>query len=96
MAFDIASIDEIVHGKVRLGVMATLAEAGSASFSVLKTKLGVTQGNLSIHLGKLERAGYIAIDKRFEGKKPLTLVRITPTGRNAFADYLDAIARLVA
>ena len=93
--FDIESLDEVIHGRVRLGVMAYLTASNDAGFGQLKAALGVTDGNLSVHLTKLEEAGYVTIDKRFEGKKPLTTVRITPQGRAAFARYLEAIQALV-
>jgi DNA-binding MarR family transcriptional regulator len=94
-AFDIAGIDDIIHGRMRLGIMAYLAGAEIADFNELKRLLQATQGNLSIHLRKLEEAGYIAIDKSFLGRKPLTRARITPAGQRAFALYLDAIGKLV-
>ena len=94
-AFDIGRIDDVIHGRMRLGIMAYLADAGAADFNELKRALDATQGNLSIHLRKLEDAGYIAIDKSFLGRKPLTRARLTATGRAAFARYLDAIAELV-
>lgn len=93
--FDIAGIDEVIHGRLRLGVMAFLSGAGSAEFNTLKARLQATDGNLSVHLRKLEEAGYVAIDKRFAGKKPLTTVSLTDTGRAAFIRYLDAMAKLV-
>jgi DNA-binding MarR family transcriptional regulator len=93
--FDIAAIDDVIHGRVRLGVMAYLSSAGSADFSTLKAKLSITDGNLSVHVSKLEEAGYVAIDKRFVGKKPQTTISITPAGRAAFAAYLNAISKLV-
>jgi DNA-binding MarR family transcriptional regulator len=93
--FDIGRIDEVIHGRMRLGIMAYLADAEVADFNELKRVLEATQGNLSIHLRKLEDAGYIAIDKSFLGRKPLTRARITEAGRRAFADYLDAMAGLV-
>jgi len=94
-SFDINSIDEVIHGRLRLGIMAYLADAESADFIELKQILDATQGNLSVQLRKLEEAGYVAIDKSFVGRKPLTRVRITPEGRQAFSRYLDAIARLL-
>ena len=94
--FDIGGIDDVIHGRVRLGIMAYLADAEVADFTALKEALQATQGNLSIHLRKLEEAGYIAIDKSFLNRKPLTRARMTPKGRVAFADYLDAIAKLVS
>ena len=93
--FDIGGLDEVVHGRLRLGVMAFLAGAGSADFNALKSRLQATDGNLSVHLRKLEEAGYVAIAKTFAGKKPLTTVTLTPAGRAAFIGYLDAMARLV-
>ncbi|HYD87927.1 MAG TPA: transcriptional regulator [Vitreimonas sp.] len=94
-SFDIGKLDDVIHGRVRLGVMAYLAEAEVADFTELKTLLDVTQGNLSVHLRKLEEAGYVSIDKSFLDRKPLTRVRMTDAGRQAFAAYLEAIAKLV-
>lgn len=93
--FDIGKLDDVIHGRVRLGVMAYLADAEAADFTELKTLLDVTQGNLSVHLRKLEEAGYVSIDKSFLGRKPLTRVRMTAQGRAAFAAYLEAIGKLV-
>ena len=93
--FDIAGIDEVIHGRLRLGVMAFLAGAGSADFNALKARLQATDGNLSVHLRKLQEAGYVAIDKSFAGRKPLTTISLTEAGRAAFIAYLDAMARLV-
>ena len=94
-AFDIGKIDDVIHGRLRLGVMAYLADAEVASFNELKAALDTTQGNLSIQLRKLEDAGYVAIDKSFLNRKPLTRARITPQGRAAFSIYLEAIGRLI-
>jgi DNA-binding MarR family transcriptional regulator len=94
-AFDIGRLDDVIHGRMRLGIMAYLANAEVADFNALKAALEATQGNLSIHLRKLEEAGYIAIEKSFLGRKPLTRARLTDAGRRAFAAYLDAIARLL-
>ena len=93
--FDIDQIDEVIHGRLRLGVMAFLSSAGTAEFTDLRNRLQATDGNLSVHLRKLEEAGYVTIDKRFSGRKPLTTVSLTEAGRAAFVGYLDAIGRLV-
>ena len=93
--FDIGKLDEVIHGRLRLGVMAYLADNEVADFTELKTVLEATQGNLSVHLRKLEEAGYVAIDKSFVGRKPLTRVRLTEPGRAAFGNYLKAMGRLV-
>ncbi len=94
-AFDIGRIDDVIHGRLRLGIMAYLANSEVADFNELKNVLQATQGNLSIHLRKLEEAGYIAIDKSFLNRKPLTRARITAAGRKAFAGYLEAMAKLI-
>jgi DNA-binding MarR family transcriptional regulator len=94
-AFDIGQIDDVIHGRMRLGIMAYLADAEAADFNELKGLLQATQGNLSIHLRKLEDAGYIAIEKSFLNRKPLTRARITPAGRAAFAAYLEALSKLI-
>jgi DNA-binding HxlR family transcriptional regulator len=94
-AFDINRIDEVIHGRVRLGIMAVLSGVDSADFNTLKARLQTTDGNLSVHLRKLEEAGFVAVNKRFEGRKPLTEATMTPTGRKAFVAYLDAMQGLV-
>lgn len=93
--FDIDAIDEVIHGRVRLGAMAFLSTAEVADFNEIKRRLATTDGNLSVHLRKLEEAGYVAIAKSFIGRKPLTQVTLTDAGREAFTAYLDAIAKLV-
>src|SRR5688572_32957459 len=92
---DLGRIDEVIHGRMRLGLMVYLADVGAADFTELKTVLEATQGNLSVHLKKLDDAGYVAIDKSFRDNKPLTRVSITPDGRRAFGAYLEAIAGLI-
>ena len=93
--FDIEGIDEVIHGRVRLGVMAYLSGAGSADFNTLKARLQATDGNLSAHLRKLEDAGFVKVEKAFVNRKPLTTLTLTDNGRKAFAAYLDAISKLV-
>ena len=92
--FSISGIDEVIHGRVRLGVMAYLMAAGVADFNTLKAKLETTDGTLSVHLRKLEEAGYVAIEKSFRNRRPLTEARLTPEGEAAFRGYLEAIGRL--
>lgn len=92
--FDIGGLDEVIHGRLRLGVMAYLIGREAADFNELKARLRATDGNLSAHLRKLEAAGYVAIDKSFLDRKPLTRARLTETGRDAFVHYLDAIGKL--
>ena len=93
--FNIDAIDEVIHGRVRLGIMAFLSGADSAEFSTLKQRLQLTDGNLSVHLRKLEDAGYVEVIKQFVGRKPQTQARITKAGRTAFTKYLQAMSALV-
>ncbi len=92
---DLGRIDEVIHGRLRLGIMVYLADADTADFTELKTVLEATQGNLSVHLKKLEEAGYVAIAKSFKDNKPLTRVSITAQGRKAFGAYLEALGGLI-
>lgn len=94
-AFDIDDIDAVIHGRIRLGIMAYLAQSEVADFNELKRALKATQGNLSIHLTKLEEAGYVEIEKGYVGRKPRTRIRVTPTGRKALSRYLQGINRLL-
>lgn len=94
--FETADLDGTIHGKVRLGIMAYLASVGSASFTDLREKTSSTDGNLSTHLSKLEKAEYVRIDKRFAGRKPLTTITLTRTGRTAWIEYLTRMQVLLA
>lgn len=95
MSTGIDRIDDVIHGRLRLGIMVYLADAEVADFNELKRALEATQGNLSVHLRKLEDAGYVGIEKGYVGRKGLTRIRITPAGRAAFAQYVEALAALI-
>lgn len=90
--FDHQKIDEIIHSRIRLSIMAALATVDEMDFTSLLNEVNTTKGNLSVHLTKLEESGYIKIEKKFAGKKPLTLCRITRLGSNAFNEYLEMVA----
>jgi DNA-binding MarR family transcriptional regulator len=92
---DLGRIDDVIHGRMRLGIMVYLADAETADFTELKTALEATQGNLSVHLKKLEEAGFVTITKSFHNNKSLTRVAITGEGRTAFGAYLEALAGLI-
>ena len=94
-SLDIGRLDEVIHGRLRLGVMAYLANAEVADFNELKDVLEVTQGNLSVQLRKLEDARYVEIEKGYLGRRPRTQVRITAVGRAAFAAYLEELGKLI-
>jgi DNA-binding transcriptional ArsR family regulator len=82
----LAGLDRVIHEPSRLLILTVLYSVAEADFLHLK-KWGFTQGNLSSHLGKLERAGYVALTKKFKGKYPLTICSLTRKGREAFVDY---------
>lgn len=95
-AFDHSTLDDVIHGRLRLGIMAYLSTVSPATFLELKAKTNATDGNLSAHLSKLEDAGYVRIDKAFEGKKPVTRAELTDKGRAAWIAYLDRLKALLA
>ena len=90
-----AEFDEIIHSKIRLMVMSILMTTESAQFTYLREVTQSTDGNLSVHLKKLEDAGYIAVRKRFEKRKPRTVCAITPKGRKAFERYVDSLEKII-
>lgn len=93
--YDYREIDDIIHGRVRLSVMAYLSGAGVADFNELKAKVGGTDGNLSVHIRKLEEAGYIAVEKTFIGRKPQTRCSLTGKGRAAWIAYIARMEDLM-
>lgn len=95
MSHPVNGLDDTVHQRVRLGVLAVLDEAKRADFSYLREALSLTDGNLSRHLGVLEVADYVRIDKVFEGKKPRTWVTATPKGRRAFKAEVESLRALI-
>ncbi|MDZ4776747.1 MAG: transcriptional regulator [Alphaproteobacteria bacterium] len=95
-SFDHTELDDVIHGRLRLGVMAYLSTASPATFLELKAKVNATDGNLSAHLSKLEEAGYVRIEKQFEGKKPVTRAHLTEAGRDAWIAYLDRLKAMLS
>jgi DNA-binding MarR family transcriptional regulator len=83
----LGGIDRLVHEPARLAVMALLYVVDGADFIFLMNQTGLTWGNLSAHMSKLEEAGYLAVEKAFKGKRPNTMLRLTPKGREAFQAY---------
>lgn len=87
----LAEIDRTIHEPARLMVVALLAAVEEADFRYLHQATGLTKGNLSVHLSKLEAAGYITIEKTFRGKYPLTICRLTEQGRDVLNNYREVI-----
>ena len=83
----LSSIDKVIHEPARLSIMTRLYVVESADFLFMMRQTGLTFGNLSAHMSKLEEAGYIDIIKEFVGKKPHTMLKLTNKGRKAFDDY---------
>jgi DNA-binding MarR family transcriptional regulator len=92
--FDHNAIDDVIHGRIRLGAVAYLSAVESALFSELRDKVGATDGNLSAHLRKLEDAGYVRADKSFVNRKPQTRLSLTEAGRKAWAAWLTQMEAL--
>lgn len=84
-------LNPLLHSELRLGIMSILISVDNADFVYLRTKTGATAGNLSVQIDKLQKAGYITIEKGFNGKMPRTTCRVTDTGREAFREYVECI-----
>ena len=91
----VEDLDPVLHEPGRLAIVSVLAAAPKQTFTELRDALGMTDGNLSVHLQKLEEKGYVAIDKRFVGRRPQTSVKLTAPGRGAFTRYLDHLEVIV-
>jgi DNA-binding MarR family transcriptional regulator len=88
-------LDEVVHQRTRLGILAVLAEGAKVQFGFLRDALTLTDGNLSRHLTILEEAGFVAIQKGYEGKRPRTWIKITRSGRRALAEEIAVLKAIV-
>lgn len=88
-------LDNLIHERMRLGIVSALAANESLTFSELKEMLKTTDGNISVHARKLEEADYITCTKSFEGRIPKTEYRLTPAGRRALERYLDHMEALI-
>lgn len=95
MTHPIGLLDDVIHQRVRLGIMAVLAEADEAEFTFLKEQLDLTDGNLNRHLQVLEDAGYTTRKRSRSGGRPRTWIRATKSGREALADHLETLQRLI-
>jgi DNA-binding MarR family transcriptional regulator len=95
IALNLKEIDRLIHEPARFSVMALLYVVDSADFIFLRNQTGLTWGNLSAHLSKLEEAGYIEVEKSFKGKRPNTELRLTAAGRQAFQAYRSRLQQLL-
>lgn len=92
---DFKDLDPLLHSQLRLAVMSLLVSVKSAEFVYIKEKTNATAGNLSVQIDKLSTAGYIEVEKTFNGKKPLTTCKITKKGLQAFEDYVNALQQYI-
>jgi len=89
--FDYQQIDNFIHSRIRLAIMAVLASVEEMDFVAIKEAVNTTDGNLSVHLKKLEENGYIKIEKKFVNNKPLTSCSLTEMGEKAFQEYITTV-----
>jgi len=88
-------LNPLLHSELRLAVMSILLATESADFVYIRTETGATAGNLSVQLDKLQRAGYITIEKGFNGKLPRTTCSMTSEGREAMREYVEALKEYI-
>jgi len=89
--FDHQQLDEFLHSRIRLAIMSILATVNEMDFNLLKKEINTTDGNLSIHLKKLEERKYVSIKKGYSGRKPLTTASITNEGLSALENYFKTL-----
>ena len=88
-------LDPLIHERLRLGILSALVVQESLSFTELRDLLRTTDGNLSVQARRLELAGYVVCDKKFEGRKPKSTYRLSPAGRIALEEYLETLSGLL-
>lgn len=91
----LAEVDRIIHEPARLMIVAILSAVDSADFLYLQRETGLTKGNLSAHISRLEEAGYLAVEKTYRGKIPLTICRLTEAGKKAYENYRQQLKPFV-
>lgn len=92
---DLPELNPVIHGKLRLAVLSLLSTVEEAEFTWLRARTNATDGNLGAQLLKLEEAGYVAVEKKFVLRKPQTIYRMTPAGRQALIEYVQALKQLL-
>lgn len=91
----VAEVDRVVHEPARLTILAYLYVVEAADYTFLLRQTGLTWGNLSAHIAKLEQAGYVEVLKQFIGKKPNSMLKLTDAGRQAFRSYRESMRRIL-
>ena len=93
--YDYKQIDSIFHSRIRLAITSMLYHDGIADFNSLKKNIGATDGNLTTHLKKMEDCGYLSVEKKFVGRKPLSIYQLTDKGKMAFEEYIKKLELLL-
>lgn len=93
--YNYQQIDDLIHSRIRLAIMSVLISLDDAEFNFIKKQVNATDGNLSVHLRKLEEAGYINVKKEFEGRKPISRYNLTEKGRTSFETYINKLEELI-
>ncbi len=88
-------LDELLHSRIRLAVVSLLVTVEEMDFTLLRDRVGATDGNMNAHLKKLEEAGYVAVKKKFVERKPVTRYRLTPKGRESFKRYVETLEEFI-
>lgn len=91
----VTTLDRLIHEPARLLIVTILSSAASADFLFLQRETGLTKGNLSAHLSKLDEAGYVKIEKTFKGKMPLTVCKLTTAGQKAYMQYRQQLQEFI-
>ena len=95
MDYNYHDIDDVIHSRIRTAIMAVLISVDEAEFTFIRDKINATDGNLSVHLRKLEENKYVSVVKEFVDRKPVTRYKLTATGRKAFEDYIKKLESLI-
>jgi len=93
--YDYQAIDDLIHSRIRLAIMSILLVGEDAEFNFIKKKINATDGNLSVHLRKLDEAKYISVKKEFIDRKPVSKYSLTELGRTAFEDYIKKLEEMI-
>ena len=93
--FDYQQLDEIIHSRLRLAIIAVLISVEEAEFVFIKEKVNTSDGNLSVNLTKLEKVGYVSVKKQFLNRKPSSTYKLTKKGHEAFEVYVSQLEKLI-
>ena len=93
--YNYQEIDDVIHSRIRTAIMAVLVSVDEAEFTFIREKINATDGNLSVHLKKLEDHNYVSVRKEFIERKPVSKYRITETGKKAFEDYIKKLESII-